>query len=104
MNRFRAGWLRRCPATTSRPSKKWAGPEIQNGELLRLAAAAFDVFLTPDRNLPFQQNLTEFPIAVVVLVASSNRLESLRELIPALLEVFPKAVPGEALRVGGGPE
>jgi hypothetical protein len=77
----------------------WSG--VQNGELLRLAAPEFDVFLTPDQHLPFQQNLTHFPIAVVVLVAASNRLESLRELVPALLEVLPKVVPGKALRVGG---
>jgi hypothetical protein len=77
----------------------WAG--IRNGELLRLAAAEFDVFLTPDQNLPFQQNLAELPLAVIVLVAPTNRLESLQELAPELLEILPKAVPGKALRVGG---
>jgi len=47
---------------------------IKNGELLALAAGEFDVFVTVDRNLSFQQNLPAFAIAVVVLRASSNRL------------------------------
>lgn len=62
----------------------WAG--IQNGELLRrAAAAAFDVFVTGDRNLSFQQNLAELPLAVVVLKAPSNRLADLKPLVPKLL-------------------
>ena len=62
----------------------WAG--IQNGELLRrAAAAAFDAFVTGDRNLSFQQNLAELPLAVVVLKAPSNRLADLRPLVPKLL-------------------
>ena len=62
----------------------WAG--IQNGELLRrAAAAAFDAFITGDRNLSFQQNLTELSLAVVVLKMPSNRLADLRPLVPKLL-------------------
>jgi len=62
----------------------WAG--IQNGELLRrAAAAAFDAFITGDRNLSFQQNLAELPLAVVVLKAPSNRLADLKPLVPRLL-------------------
>ena len=40
---------------------------IKNGELLNLAAEHFDVFVTVDRNLSFQQNLIALPIAVVVI-------------------------------------
>ena len=47
---------------------------IKNGELLALAAKQFDVFVTVDRNLSFQQNLGSFAVAVVVLRAKSNRL------------------------------
>src|SRR5439155_12850506 len=61
----------------------WAGKE--NGELLRLAADSFDVLLTADRNLEHQQNLTTLPISVVVLVAPTNRIESLAPLVPELL-------------------
>ena len=62
----------------------WAG--TQNGELLRrAAAAAFDAFITGDRNLSFQQNPEELPLAVVVLKAPSNRLPDLKPLVPKLL-------------------
>jgi hypothetical protein len=65
----------------------WAG--IQNGELLRRAVAgAFDAFITGDRNLSFQQNLAELPVAVVVLKAPSNRLADLKPLVPKLLAVL----------------
>jgi hypothetical protein len=55
---------------------------ITNGELLRLASEHFDVFITVDRNLAFQQNLVSLPIPVVVLRAKSNRLNDLRPLMP----------------------
>ena len=53
------------------PQAGWAG--IQNGELLKLAQAQFDVFVTVDRNLSFQQHLPQFSIAVMVLPAPTNR-------------------------------
>ena len=61
----------------------WA--TIKNGELLAQAAQQFDVFVTVDRNLSFQQNLADYPIAVIVLRARTNRLADLRPLVPALL-------------------
>lgn len=73
------------------PQAGWAG--IQNGELLRRAQEQFDVFVTVDRNLSFQQNLPQFTIAVIVLQAPTNRLKDIRPLIPQLhrmLAVAPK--------------
>ena len=64
----------------------WSG--IENGGLLRLAAERFDVLVTADRNIEHQQNLTTLPISVVVLVAATNRLESLAPLVPELLEAL----------------
>ena len=58
---------------------------IQNGALLTLASLHFDVFVTLDRNLSFQQNLDSFSIAVVVLEAKTSRLTDLKPLIPNLL-------------------
>ena len=72
----------------------------RNGPLLRLAAQEFDVFPTADQNIEFQQNLRDFRIAVVVLVAPTNRIESLRALVPALLKALPTARPAQALRIG----
>jgi hypothetical protein len=67
----------------------WASK--RNGELLALAVSRFDVFVTADRNLSYQQAVSAFDIAVVVLAARSNRLEDLRPLITRLLEVLPTA-------------
>ena len=75
----------------------WAA--IENGKLLTLAAHEFDVFVTVDRNLTFQQNLPRFDMAVVVLCAPTNRLEDLRALVPKLLQALPTAKRGEAIRV-----
>jgi len=60
----------------------WAA--ITNGELLKLASEHFDVFVTVDRNLAFQQNLVSLPIPVVVLRAKTNRLADLKPLMPDL--------------------
>jgi hypothetical protein len=61
----------------------WA--TIKNGELLSRATEHFDVFVTVDRNLAFQQNVAALPIAVIVLRAKSNRLADLKSLVPGLL-------------------
>jgi hypothetical protein len=73
---------------------------IKNGELLTLAARQFDVFVTVDRNLSFQQNLSSFQIAGVVLCAKSNRLADLRPLAPHLLAAIESAPRGAAQLVG----
>lgn len=65
----------------------WDG--IKNGKLLALAEQQFDVFITGDRNLSYQQNLTRFKIAVVVLRAESIRLVHTRPLMPRLLTSLP---------------
>jgi len=69
---------------------------IKNGELLALASESFDVFVTVDRNLSFQQHLIAFKIAVIVLAAKTNRLADLRPLVPALLAAIPSAQAGAA--------
>lgn len=79
------------------PQQSWSG--IKNGELLSLAEVEFDVFLTVDRNLSFQQNLPKFNIAVLVMCAPSNRLADLRPLAPKVLSILPTLVKGEVLNV-----
>jgi hypothetical protein len=69
---------------------------IKNGELLILASQHFDVFVTVDRNLSFQQNLGSFSIAVIVLHARTNRLADLKTLVPNLLAVIESAPRGAA--------
>ncbi|MGH7319109.1 MAG: hypothetical protein ACRELA_05725 [Candidatus Rokuibacteriota bacterium] len=77
----------------------WKG--IRNSALLQLAAADFDAFLPADQNLEHQQNLGALPIAVVVLVVPTNRIESLRPLLPALLRTLETLVPRQLVHVGG---
>ncbi|WP_207787661.1 hypothetical protein [Candidatus Thiosymbion oneisti] len=57
---------------------------MRNGELLSVAEKEFDVLITADQNLEYQQNMNHFDISVIVLVASDNRLPTLEPLIPAL--------------------
>ncbi|MDB5985486.1 MAG: hypothetical protein JWR16_539 [Nevskia sp.] len=76
----------------------WSG--ISNGKLLALAQAEFDVFVTVDRNLAFQQHLPKFSIAVVLLHARSNRVSDLAALIPDLTAAIPNAKRGVVTRVG----
>lgn len=76
------------------PQMGWA--TIKNGELLALAEKDFDVFITVDRNLSFQQNLPKFNIAVLVLEAPSNRLADLKHLAPRVLGILPSLTKGKA--------
>jgi hypothetical protein len=60
--------------------------------------AGFSVFLTGDRNLEYQQNMTQRAIGVVVLAAESNALEDLLPLIPETLTAIQNVRPGQVLR------
>ena len=77
----------------------WAGK--RNGELLRLAERDFDVFLTVDRNLLHQQNLALYDLAVIVMLAPSNRFHDLAPLMPLVLEALAAAQRGVATVIGG---
>lgn len=73
---------------------------VENGELLRRAADQFNVFVTADQNLQFQQNLSALPIAVAVPFARTNKLEALRPLAPELLTRLATLQPRTFVRVG----
>lgn len=79
----------------------WAG--IQNGRLLTLAEQQFDVLVTVDRNLSFQQNLPKFDISVVVLRTPTNRLADLRAAVPRLLELLSTVSPGTVTTIQSAP-
>lgn len=80
------------------PEMEWAS--IENGALLRLAESEFDVFLTRDRNLEYQQNLKNFDLAVIVLLARSNNIDDLRPLMPAANAAIQIIRPHEVKYVG----
>ena len=75
----------------------WSG--VKNGKLLALAADEFDAFVTVDKNLPYQQNLTTLPVAVIVLDAVSNELSALLPLLPSLEQALQPLKPRTYLRV-----
>jgi predicted nuclease of predicted toxin-antitoxin system len=76
----------------------WAG--VQNGELMRRAVTACDVFITMDKNLPHQQNIPALPFSVVLVRARTNRLIDLRPLVAEILVAIEEAQPGVLRRVG----
>ena len=77
----------------------WSG--IKNGELLARAQKDFDIFITVDRQISTQQNLTKFDIAVVLVRARSNRLEDMQRLAPELLKTLGRAIPRTLTTVAG---
>jgi predicted nuclease of predicted toxin-antitoxin system len=76
----------------------WSG--LKNGELLARSTCKFDVFLTADQNLQYQQNLRKLPVSVVVLAGKSNRIQDLRPLIPKLLKSLASLPARTLVRIG----
>jgi len=72
----------------------WDG--LKNGDLLRAAAAEFEVFVTMDRNLPYQQNLMALELAVVVVRSVSNAFVDVVPLMPRLNAAVREAKAGGA--------
>ena len=79
------------------PEAGWAGK--RNGELLELAEGSYDVFLTLDKGVGYQQNLSGRGIAVVIVRARSNRLEDLLERVPACLAALEQIQVGQIILV-----
>ncbi len=79
------------------PERGWAG--MKNGELLEAAGNEFDAIVTTDRGMPYQQNLSRFDLAVVVLEAKSNSYEDLASLMDRTNAALGEVVPGEATRI-----
>ena len=79
----------------------WAG--VKNGALLRLAEARFDVFVTLDRSIPFQQAVANLNIAVLVLRVRSSRLDHLEPLVIDTIAALSRARAGTVTTVGDWP-
>ena len=85
-----------CQVSTV-PEMGWAG--IKNGPLLRLMEPVFDVFVTIDSNLQSQQNLSSITLAIVVMAAPDNTLETLEPLMPQVLAALQRIGPGSLVRI-----
>ena len=79
------------------PEMQWRG--LKNGELLRLAQNTFEVFITADQGIRYQQNLRGMNIAVIVLAAQNNQIETLRPLMPRVLAILNTVRRGEMVRI-----
>jgi hypothetical protein len=80
------------------PEMGWSGKK--NGDLLQLMAGhGFEVFLTADQNLRHQQNLSACGVAVIVLIAASNRLADLSPLMPSVQVSLASVSPGDVLEI-----
>ena len=79
----------------------WGG--VKNGELLQFAAAEFDLLITVDRNLEYQQSFEGLSLAVIVIHAPSNDVAVLRPLMPAVIAATAQTKPGVVTHVGGQP-
>lgn len=76
----------------------WSG--VENGELLRRAAGHTDAFVTMDRRLQHQQNVSLLPYGVIVIRAKSNRVQDLFPLVPAMLAAIERSTPGQVEEIG----
>lgn len=79
------------------PEMGWAS--LSNGNLLSVAETKFDVFITSDRNLSFQQSLQTSTIQVVLLKAKTNTYEDLLPLIGKLSLVIKAYEPGKFVEI-----
>lgn len=87
--------LRDLPAHDAKTVKQLGWQHLDDGSLLKLASAEFDVFLTVDKDLPNQQNIAQFDIAVIILRGRTTRLADLRTLLEPLLEAIEDEKHGE---------
>ena len=75
----------------------WKG--IHNGSLLDLAEQSFDLFITLDRGLPFQQNIGKRRLGIIMLVAPNNQLHTLLDLVPKIQAALESVEPGKLVRI-----
>lgn len=84
------------------PEMGWAGKK--NGELLSLMQDNFDVFMTIDSNMKYQQNLEDVEIGYVLLKSKSNRLDDLLPLMPNVRQILDNIKVGDVITVSSEDE
>jgi predicted nuclease of predicted toxin-antitoxin system len=78
----------------------WSG--IENGELLAVAAEhGFDVVLTTDRGMEYEQNTSNLPVSVIVIRAASNAIEDVRPLLPRVTAALKTLEPKSLVKIHG---
>lgn len=79
------------------PEMGWAG--TKNGTLLRLAETRFDVFITADQNVEYQQHLQSALLGIIVLAAPNNRFATLHPLMAQVQQALASIQPGDLLHI-----
>lgn len=92
---------RNLPAFNIRTVQEQGWSSLKNGELLRTAAVEFDVLLTADRHLQYQQNIPKFEIGVVVLALRDTRLPSIQSRLSEIETAIAMVEPGTVIRITG---
>ena len=87
----RLGQLLTGHSTITVQRRGWAS--IKNGKLLALAADEFDVLLSADKGMEYQQNQATLPVAILIVLARSNRIEHMAESVPAILSAIEELPP-----------
>jgi predicted nuclease of predicted toxin-antitoxin system len=73
---------------------------LKNGRLLQAASGQYEVLVTVDQNLQYQQNLKNFAIAIIVLKVKRSTYPMLKPLMSQVLKTLEKIKPGEIVAVG----
>jgi len=88
---------RRLPQFVIQTAQEMGWGGIKNGRLLNLAENQFDILISTDQNLPFQQNLSGKKLAVIIL--PSNRVPIVAQLIPAIEQAIGTVLPGKFFEI-----
>ena len=72
---------------------------LENGDLLSAASGAYEVLITVDRNIPYQQNIAGLNIAILILAAKRNSYARLKPLIPRALSALETVKVGDVIRI-----
>ena len=81
------------------PRLGWSG--VKNGELLSRTSGSYDVLVTGDQSIEFQQNLEAMTFGLVVVAAPNNRVETFIALAPRIAQAIENVQPGQIIRVAG---
>ena len=77
--------------------QRWKGK--RNGELLEQAAETFDVLVTMDKSIEYQQNISKYDISVIIISARSNKIQDIQSLMPKVNQVLRVVQPGQVIHV-----
>jgi predicted nuclease of predicted toxin-antitoxin system len=95
----RLGALLTGHAAVTVQRRGWAS--VKNGRLLALAATEFDVLLTADKGMEYQQNLATLPVSILIVLARSNRIDDFSAVLPAILSALADLPPRTLRKIAG---